>query len=59
MAVNLHIPDQSSIYPVAGIDIGIAEAGIRKANRKDLTVFTLSAGTARRRAAPLQTEVLR
>ncbi|WJJ92811.1 bifunctional glutamate N-acetyltransferase/amino-acid acetyltransferase ArgJ [Neopusillimonas aromaticivorans] len=62
MAVNLHIPDQSSIYPVAGIDIGIAEAGIRKANRKDLTVFTLSAGTAvagvftqnRFRAAPVQ-----
>ena len=62
MAVNLHIPDQSSIYPVAGIDIGIAEAGIRKANRKDLTVFTLLAGTAvagvftqnRFRAAPVQ-----
>ena len=62
MAVNLHIPDQSSIYPVAGIEIGIAEAGIRKANRKDLTVFTLSPGTAvagvftqnRFRAAPVQ-----
>lgn len=62
MAVNLHIPDQSSIYPVAGIEIGITEAGIRKANRKDLTVFTLSPGTAvagvftqnRFRAAPVQ-----
>jgi glutamate N-acetyltransferase/amino-acid N-acetyltransferase len=25
--------------PVAGIRLGVAEAGIRKANRKDLTVM--------------------
>ena len=62
MAVNLHIPDPSSIYPVAGVEIGVAEAGIRKANRKDLTVFRLAPGTAvavvftqnRFRAAPVQ-----
>ena len=62
MAVNLHIPEKSSIYPVAGIDIGVAEAGIRKANRKDLTVFRLVPGTSvagvftqnRFRAAPVQ-----
>ncbi len=62
MAVNLHIPDQSSIHPVAGVEIGVAEAGIRKANRKDLTVFRLAPGTTvagvftqnRFRAAPVQ-----
>jgi glutamate N-acetyltransferase/amino-acid N-acetyltransferase len=45
MAVNLSIPAESSIFPVPGIEIGIAEAGIRKANRRDLTVFKLAEGT--------------
>lgn len=45
MAVNLTIPPESAIYPVAGIRIGVTEAGIRKANRRDLTVFQLDAGT--------------
>src|SRR5690606_24609483 len=62
MAVNLHIPSQSDIHPVAGIEIGTAEAGIRKAGRKDLTVFRLAPGTSvagvfttnRFRAAPVQ-----
>jgi glutamate N-acetyltransferase/amino-acid N-acetyltransferase len=46
MAVNLHIPSDDTVYPVAGIEIGVTEAGIRKANRRDLTVFRLSAGTS-------------
>jgi glutamate N-acetyltransferase/amino-acid N-acetyltransferase len=62
MAVNLYIPPESSIFPVAGIEIGIAEAGIRKANRRDLTVFRLAEGSSvagvftrnRFRAAPVQ-----
>src|SRR5690606_38038858 len=62
MAVNLFIPSESDIHPVAGVRIGIAEAGIRKANRRDLTVFELSPGssvagvftTNRFRAAPVQ-----
>lgn len=62
MAVNLFIPNESDIYPVAGVEIGIAEAGIRKAQRRDLTVFRLRPGTAvagvfttnRFRAAPVQ-----
>ncbi|MBF6615354.1 MAG: bifunctional glutamate N-acetyltransferase/amino-acid acetyltransferase ArgJ [Candidimonas sp.] len=62
MAVNLYIPPESQIFPVAGIEIGIAEAGIRKANRRDLTVFRLAAGSSvagvftrnRFRAAPVQ-----
>ena len=35
MAVNLAAPDLASL-PVAGVALGIAEAGIRKADRKDL-----------------------
>ncbi|MFQ1062868.1 bifunctional glutamate N-acetyltransferase/amino-acid acetyltransferase ArgJ [Bordetella trematum] len=44
MAVNLQIPSESAIYPVAGVEIGVTEAGIRKANRRDLTVFRLAPG---------------
>ena len=36
MAVNLHIPADHEIYPIAGIEIGVTEAGIRKADRRDL-----------------------
>lgn len=46
MAVNLGAPRADSLHPVAGVRIGVAEAGIRKANRKDLTVFLLDAGAA-------------
>jgi glutamate N-acetyltransferase/amino-acid N-acetyltransferase len=42
MAVNLPIPTASSLKPVSGIELGHAEAGIRKANRKDLLVMTLA-----------------
>ena len=45
MAVNLHIPSDDAVYPVAGVEIGVTEAGIRKANRRDLTVLRLSAGS--------------
>lgn len=62
MAVNLYIPPISDIFPVPGIEIGIAQAGIRKANHNDLTVFRLAPGTQvagvfttnRFRAAPVQ-----
>ena len=46
MPVNLQAPNASDLLPVAGIEIGIASAGVRKANRKDLTVFKLAHGTA-------------
>ena len=46
MAVNLYIPSDDEVFPVPGIEIGVTEAGIRKANRRDLTVFHLSAGTS-------------
>ncbi|RSE97518.1 bifunctional glutamate N-acetyltransferase/amino-acid acetyltransferase ArgJ [Achromobacter aegrifaciens] len=46
MAVNLQIPSESEIFPVAGVEIGVTEAGIRKANRRDLTVFRFAQGTS-------------
>jgi glutamate N-acetyltransferase/amino-acid N-acetyltransferase len=46
MPVNLPAPNPSALFPIAGVRIGITEAGIRKANRKDLTVFLLDAGAS-------------
>ncbi|PRD66348.1 bifunctional glutamate N-acetyltransferase/amino-acid acetyltransferase ArgJ [Malikia granosa] len=46
MAVNWTAPEAASLLPIAGVKIGVAEAGVRKANRKDLTVFLLDAGSA-------------
>ncbi len=46
MPVNLQAPDPSALFPVPGIEIGIAMAGVRKANRRDLTVVTIAAGAA-------------
>jgi glutamate N-acetyltransferase / amino-acid N-acetyltransferase len=45
MSVNLKAPVPEQLHPVAGVRLGIAEAGIRKANRKDLVVFELAAGS--------------
>ena len=33
MAVNLSAPKAEDLHPVRGLRIGVAEAGIRKANR--------------------------
>ena len=41
MAVNLESPSVESTRPVPGLSLGTAMAGIRKANRRDLTVVTL------------------
>jgi len=62
MPVQLPVPVEADLLPIAGVRIGIAEAGIRKANRKDLTVFLLDEGCAvgavftrnRYAAAPVQ-----
>src|SRR5690349_11178059 len=45
MPVNLTAPRPQDLHPVPGVRIGIAMAGIRKANRKDLTVMALDAGS--------------
>ncbi len=44
MPVNLTAPAPGSLKPIRGIRLGIAEAGVRKANRKDLLVMTLPEG---------------
>ena len=46
MPVNLSAPDGASLHAVPGVRIGVAEAGVRKANRKDLTVFLLDEDAA-------------
>ena len=46
MPVNLSAPDPADLHPVAGLRIGTAMAGIRKANRRDLVVFLLDEGAA-------------
>jgi glutamate N-acetyltransferase/amino-acid N-acetyltransferase len=46
MAVNLAPPDPARLRPIAGIELGWTEAGIRKANRKDLLVMRLAPGAA-------------
>ena len=62
MPVNFTAPNPQDLLPVAGVRIGVAEAGIRKARRKDLTVFLLDEGSVvgavftrnRYAAAPVQ-----
>ena len=44
MPVNLKPPDPKSLVPVAGVSLGVTEAGIRKAGRKDLLVMKLESG---------------
>ena len=46
MPVNLPPLDPAQLHPVAGVRWGIAEAGVRKANRKDLSVLLLDAGAS-------------
>ena len=46
MPVNLRAPEAASLHPIDGVCIGVTEAGIRKANRKDLTVVLLDPGAS-------------
>ncbi|MEY4563779.1 MAG: bifunctional ornithine acetyltransferase/N-acetylglutamate synthase [Pseudomonadota bacterium] len=45
MPVNLQAPNPADLFPVRGVQLGIAMAGVRKANRRDLTVITLAEGS--------------
>jgi glutamate N-acetyltransferase/amino-acid N-acetyltransferase len=62
MPVQLDTPVADGLLAIPGVRIGVAQAGIRKANRKDLTVFLLDEGSAvgavftqnRYAAAPVQ-----
>jgi glutamate N-acetyltransferase/amino-acid N-acetyltransferase len=42
MAVNSPLPVSANLLPIAGVDLGYAEAGVRKADRKDLLVIKLA-----------------
>ncbi|HVK42988.1 MAG TPA: bifunctional glutamate N-acetyltransferase/amino-acid acetyltransferase ArgJ [Phenylobacterium sp.] len=44
MAVNLPLPQAADLKPVRGVQLGWAEAGIRKADRKDVLVVTVPEG---------------
>ncbi len=46
MPVNLHAPDPADLHGVAGLELGIAKAGIRKADRRDLLLMRLAPGAA-------------
>ncbi|MDO9601531.1 MAG: bifunctional glutamate N-acetyltransferase/amino-acid acetyltransferase ArgJ [Rhodocyclaceae bacterium] len=45
MPVNYATPAPDQLHAVAGVRLGVAEAGIRKAKRRDLTVIELAAGS--------------
>ena len=45
MAVNLAPPDPAALRPVPGVELGFAEAGIRKAGRLDVMLVRLAPGT--------------
>jgi len=44
MAVNLLPPEPKSLHSVPGVDLGVAMAGVRKPNRKDVLVMRLAEG---------------
>jgi glutamate N-acetyltransferase/amino-acid N-acetyltransferase len=44
MPVNLRPPDPEKLLPVPGVALGVTEAGIRKANHRDLMVMRLETG---------------
>ena len=46
MPVNLTAPDPASLHPVPGVRLGITMAGVRKANRRDLSVIALDEGSS-------------
>ena len=46
MPVNLPPLDPAQLHPVSGVRWGVTEAGVRKANRKDVSVMLLDAGAS-------------
>ena len=45
MPVNLAPPRPEDLLPVKGVMLGVAEAGVRKAHRRDLLVMRIAEGT--------------
>jgi glutamate N-acetyltransferase/amino-acid N-acetyltransferase len=46
MPLNLTAPNPQDLHPVPGVKLGITMAGVRKANRRDLSVILLDEGSA-------------
>ena len=46
MPVNLERPNPEALLPIAGLQLGVAMAGIRKAQRRDLVLITLAESSA-------------
>jgi glutamate N-acetyltransferase/amino-acid N-acetyltransferase len=46
MPVHLTPPNSADLHAIAGVRIGVTQAGIRKANRKDLTVVLIDEGAS-------------
>ncbi|MDN3922122.1 bifunctional glutamate N-acetyltransferase/amino-acid acetyltransferase ArgJ [Roseateles violae] len=46
MPVNLSAPDPASLHAVPGVRLGVTMAGVRKANRRDLSVIALDEGAS-------------
>ena len=53
MPVNLSAPDPRALFPVAGVELGVTKAGIRRPDRTDLMVMRLCEGA---RAAAVFTQ---
>ncbi|WP_373974816.1 bifunctional glutamate N-acetyltransferase/amino-acid acetyltransferase ArgJ [Chitinibacter sp. SCUT-21] len=45
MPVNIAPLDPAALLPIAGVEIGIASAGIKKVGRKDTTLFRIAPGS--------------
>lgn len=45
MPVNYRTPSPEQLYPVSGVNLGIAQAAIRKPDHHDLTLIALAAGS--------------
>jgi len=46
MPVNYQTPEASALHPVPGVRLGVTMAGVRKANRRDLSVIELAPGSS-------------
>ena len=46
MPVNLSLPDFASLHTVKGVQLSVVQAGIKKANRADLSVVLLDEGAS-------------
>ncbi len=46
MAVNLVAESPENLYAIDGLELGFAQAGVRKANRRDLLLISLAPGSA-------------